>query len=526
MAPPRDPNASPPPAVSARLRALATRDVDAQVLRALARAAQGNLVGALAAWRAAVEGGAAPALVALAGPIFTRIEGRGPRAEAPPPAPPPEPASPAWARAWAGDLEGARRLVEGEGEGRSALGLRGVLDVLEGRPAEGIARLDRAIAAGGGEELVLHRIRALVRLGRIEEARVALLALVDRESLARRTLIALVHARGTDGTAGFRASYERVSATESYLNGLFSNDLPDLVGRPALDRALESPETLAALLDGVLDRLAGNFGLAPTVAEQGPDGERRFVRLVLSPVTRTLAVEALNALRHVGVAGVEAAFAAIRARHPRSVHVHTYRGELLLWLGRYREAAREFFAARRIEPTRWADIGVLAALTLTGHNRRAYQMALLAEQSFAYIPGGTLPVYRGVLRRRSGDLAGAIEDLSTALDAKPTRVGVRIELCLALRATGRGSEAIPHAADLAREAPALLVDAAEARGLDWRTEPALLFADEVFEEALRAMRGNRSSSIVTWIDRRGELRILEPRAALEQEARRALSGSA
>jgi hypothetical protein len=50
-------------------------------------------------------------------------------------------------------------------------------------------------------------------------------------------------------------------------------------------------------------------------------------------------------------------------------------------------------------------------------------------------------------------------------------------------------------------------------------------ADDVLEDVLQAMRGNRSSSVVTWFDRTGTLRALESRQALQGEAGRALSGN-
>jgi hypothetical protein len=130
-----------------------------------------------------------------------------------------------------------------------------------------------------------------------------------------------------------------------------------------------------------------------------------------------------------------------------------------------------------------------------------------------------------MLRRRTGDLDGAVEDLSAALATKPTRVGARIELCLALRAAGRRVEATEHAAALARDAAPALVDAAEALGISFRREPARLVGDDVLEEVLRAMRGNRSSAVVTWVDRAGAVRVLEPPDVLQEQARRALSGN-
>ncbi len=451
-----------------------------------------------------------------------RVEGRPLWGVPPAPHAPAEPASEAWERAWAGDLGAARRLVEGRPDDVEKLGVLGATSVLERQSEAAVALLDRALALGGGQDLALFRTRALVHLGRVDEARRALVSLDGGEPFARRVLMAIVRVRSGHTFPTFRRWARAVVESQVHFNGLFSNELPALVGRAAVAHALESPGSLTGFLDNVLDRMAGNLGPSPTFAEVGPDGTRRFVRLDLPRLTRQDAVEALHSLRHQGPAPAEAALTAILRRNPRSIHAHCYRGELYLWLGRYDEAWRDFAAARRIEPPRWADIGMVAILTLTGRLQRARLMAVYAKLHFSSIPGGTLPVYRGMLRRRMGDLDGAIDDLGFSVAAKPSRIGARIELCLALRAAGRPAEAAEHEAVLGREAASLLVDVADARGLDWRREPARLVEDEVLEGALRAMRGNRSSSIVTWFDHRGELRVLEALDVLANEAQRAL----
>ncbi len=390
--------------------------------------------------------------------------------------------------------------------------------MLERRSEEALSLLDRAIELGGDENLVLLRARALIHLHRLDDARLALSGLGDGESFARRAVIALVSLRSGHNERDFATWRRRVSTCETHLNGFYANELPAVVGHEELERAFGGPRDLGDLLERLLDRMAGNLGLAPTLSEIGPGGERRFVPVAVPRSTRALSVEALNSLRHAGPASVEAALTALRVRYPRSVHPLCYRGELHLWLGRYDEAWRDFVAASRIAPARWAHIGLLAVLVLTGRHWRARLAAAYADRRHDFIPAGTLPVYRGVLRRRMGDLVGAIADLGAAVDAKPTRVGARMELVLALRSAGRHGAATEHAAVVVRDAAPVLVDAAAALALPFHREPALLAGDEAFEEALRSMRGNRSSSIVTWLDRRGNLRVLEPRAALEQAA--------
>jgi tetratricopeptide (TPR) repeat protein len=498
-------------------------DTDALVVRALSRVAEGDVVGGLAAWRAAVQGEVAPHVALQARPLFSSVEGREMSGDVSPPPPPAEPASPAWALAWAGDLGAARRLAEAQADGPEAWGLLGVLDVLERRSASGLALLDRAIAGGGGEALQPHRARALLQLGRLTEAARAMSRSIERESLGQRVLQALVAVRGGLLLPTFASWRRRVVASDYKYNGLFGTELPAIVGRAALDHAFESRAALANVLEGILDRMAGNLGESPTFAEIAPTG-RRFVRIEAPLPPRTRAMAALEALRHVGPARTEAALTELLVRRPRSLHAHTHRGELYLWLGRYDEAWRDFVAARRIEPVRWADIGMVAVLTLTGRLRRARLAAFYAHHHFPSIPGGTLPVYRGVMRRRIGDLEGAIVDRRAALAGKPTRLGARMELCLALRAAGLMEADSEHAAVLLRDAAPVLVDAADAIGLDWRTEPARLTGSDVLEEALTAMRGNRSSGLVTWIDRTRTLRVLTPLAELRVRAAQVLAG--
>lgn len=496
-------------------------DANALAVRALSRTASGDFLGALAAWRGAVEGGAAPDLLARARPVLTRVEGCGPRDGTPPPAPAAGPATPAWALAWAGDLEAARRLAELGSENADSLGLLGALDVLARRPARGIELLERAIALGGEETLALHRARALVHLGRAEDARRALAELADGESVSRRTVQALA-----DVACGYYPPIlqtgRRAAKSQGMYNGFYERALPALVGAAELDRAFRSPEALTAVLEALLDRMAGNLGRSTTFAEVEPGGGRRFVHVSVPPTPRDEAVQALNSVRHVGAAAAEAALISLRESHPRAVHPLTYLGELYLWLGRYDDAFRAFDGAGRIERARWGSIGVLAVLVFTGHTRFARAAAFHAAQSFPPLRGSTLPVYRGILRRRIGDLEGAIEDLRAAIEVKASRIGARMELCLALRAAGRRAEALEHATAIVRDGAPILVDAAETRGIDWRLEPGVLVGDDVLEAALGAMRGNRSSSLVTWIDRAGGLRVLEPRWALEQDAKRAL----
>ncbi len=428
-----------------------------------------------------------------------------------------------WASLWAGDVEAAHRFVREHPDDPSAGAVLGVAHLLAGRPSEALTVLERELARDDHDDtLVLHRVRALVNLDRLDEARKTLSSLGDGETFARRVLIALVDAKQWAGKpADFRRVSEALAESETYLNGLLSTALPAIVGRSALHDAFSSREALSTLLEDLLARMAGNLGLPPTVAETTETVERRFVPLAVPETTRDAASAPLRSLASEGVTETFAAFDRVFARHPRSVHVRCYRGELHLWLGRWDDAWADFAWTDSIERTRWADIGRLAVLTLTGRLEEAGRLAVETEQRFPPIARGTLPVYRGALRRRTGALEGAIADLEHAVSMKPSRLGARIELCLALRSAGKDSSA--HAARIVHEAAPLLIDVADARGADWRREPTVLLDDAVLEDALLAMRGNRSSSLVTWMDRAQHLRILQTPSGLAERAQRILS---
>ncbi|MDI3289482.1 hypothetical protein [Polyangium sp. 15x6] len=215
-------------------------------------------------------------------------------------------------------------------------------------------------------------------------------------------------------------------------------------------------------------------------------------------------------IRSRAPADVLGEFDAILRDHPRSHHPHAYRGELLLWLGRVDEAEEDFRRGLVIQPrARWLHIGMGAVHVL----RDEYAAALACfQRSIDCAPalvGPTLYGVRGEAHRLRGDLSAAVEDLARTCRDTPSRASAWVNLWLAENDLGHAEARDAAWKELTRRAPWLLADAAEeALGLalpaveDERARRATL------EHALRMLRGNRSSSCVTYFTRDGELRTV------------------
>jgi tetratricopeptide (TPR) repeat protein len=183
-----------------------------------------------------------------------------------------------------------------------------------------------------------------------------------------------------------------------------------------------------------------------------------------------------------------------------------YRGEVLLWLGRYGEAREDFLAALKIrDDTRWAYVGLGAVELLSGRPEAALEMLELGIVR-AKGPGPTTYAYRGEAYRLLGDLPKAIADLTCACGDWPSRAGARVNLALAHGAAGDSAAQDSAYRRLLDLLPGLLADAARAAGLASAMTSSAAVQRRLLEQARAMMRGNRSSVLGTWYDGAGRLR--------------------
>ncbi|MBK9752544.1 MAG: hypothetical protein IPO88_03380 [Nannocystis sp.] len=446
-----------------------------------------------------------------------------------------------------GDRAGAAAWAARAGAGGRPLALRvaGASDMSSGTWSAALARFDEALALADEATTWLWRAEALLRLGRDAEAADAL----TRAGTGGRgdnfvaALLRLLLAARAAPDAELRPLHVEAFAAALHEQG------------PELGRALEVG-TLAAgavAVEAALRRLGGSreaplswcdvpvpgdspllhehvpwdsqpkvhehvpWDSQPRVHEHVPwDMLTRLRRFASRGGPRRASRSALGTIRGAEAGRVLARFAGVIAAHPASSLPICHRGELRLWLGDVDAAVADLDAALAISPhTRWAYIGRTMAALLQGD-----PAAALAEDARGVaMMGGEGPavyVHRGEALRRLGRPEAALLELRRAVGLHPGRLGAWLNLGLSHAALGGhgGHAGLAAVFDRLRErSPGLVSDAAAACGLAaWRDpdDPVPAAAQQaVLARALVMLRGNRSSSLVTYFTEQGQLRVAQ-----------------
>lgn len=287
------------------------------------------------------------------------------------------------------------------------------------------------------------------------------------------------------------------SFRDNFHDGLFEYTLPAWIGQERIDRALAKPAVMEAEMQAVLTETSGNRSAAPTrVVER--DGKRGLEKLPKVARAREQSAGALKLLRTGTVDDVFQRFTELRERFPESPHPHCYRGELWLWLGEYDEAIADFDRGLEHTPVRWGYVGKAATYILQNNIEAADEQLALCAQKFTPIPGATTHVYVGELRRCQERWDEAEYELKEGLRAKPHRHAAAMNLALTYLATGRAEEAEPIWRRVWRALPALLFRAGANLGIPAQERTSMKHIVPMVGEALKMMRGNRSSHLITY----------------------------
>lgn len=223
--------------------------------------------------------------------------------------------------------------------------------------------------------------------------------------------------------------------------------------------------------------------------------------------------QALQSIRSAPPERALALLDAAVARWPGSSLPLAHRGELRLWLGDDLGARADLEAALAKNPrTRWAYVGLTLLLHRTGDSAGALATSDRGIAQMRNTVGPAVYAHRAGARLATGDVAGALADLEHAVASHPTRIGAWVELGLVHRA--RGDEAgLARAFDHLRgHAPGLISDAAAAAGAPaWGDMSFMPCPDDqaaILTAALAMLRGNRSSTCVTYFTPAGQLRTV------------------
>lgn len=406
---------------------------------------------------------------------------------------------------WRGDVADATRraaLAPGPVGRAGALRIRGQLALASGSFDHALADLSAALALHETSEAHLARAEALIELRRWDEA---------HDALSRATALAGGYLAAAWMLRFLAAAGERPDP-DAPVNPRqieeFAEALAELTptGAEALAAGLQGP--LVAATRDALARLGLNRSIYPTCTN-GHVLRRLSTRTGVRHASR----QALQAIRTASPARALALFDAVLARWPRSSLPLAHRGELRLWLGDDAAARADLEAAIAVNPrTRWAYVGLTLLAARAGDPAGALAISDRGIAQMRDTVGPAVFAHRAGARRALGDLAGALADLRQAVALHPTRIGAWVELGLALGT----SDDLPGLAGaweaLRARAPGLVSDAAAELGLaaweDMSESPCPTDQLSILGRALDLLRGNRSSTCVTYVTGGGRLRTV------------------
>ncbi len=280
---------------------------------------------------------------------------------------------------------------------------------------------------------------------------------------------------------------------------------------------IESPdaEKMRALLEQAIEALSGNRSPYATMRFQGTNARK-------IPHQSGPRFESRRVLQSIAVeppAQVLLRFGEVIERYPRSPTPLCHRGELLMWFGRYDDAFSDFESALAITVARWGYIGRGAAELCLGDPERALATFEEGVEKLHGTTGPSLFIYRGEAYLRTGRLDDALRDLRHSTESTPRRISAWLLLALTLMQKGDCQGADAALAEFSRRSMGLLYDARNETGIE-----SLSFAQHpeptraLLEHILVMMRGNRSSTCITYFTAEGQLRGV-PNRAPDHDAR-------
>ena len=450
---------------------------------------------------------------------------------------------------WTGDADAASacaaRLRAEESPHAAACRIDAAVKILQGNPTGAIPLLDAALRDLPDDgEAYLWRAEAHLRLGHRGEAKRD----ADRSMYRGPSFAAeLIHllAELVPGRVP-RAIWEHLlpeleqicpearTVLAAHNARTMSKILSLIAGAGGSSATL--PSTVAAnglipLLERALFAMRGNRTPFATFVRE--DGTLVRVRPAISPRDASR-----DTIQLIKIASPEETFRHLEgvfAQFPESSMPWVYRGELHLWLGRYDDARADLERAIAVHrQTRWAWYGLACLDLLAGDPERALATCAAGIEALDNTEGPMALLCRGEAYRLLGRLREARDQLERSCEVNPTRLSSWVNLALVHGLAGDRAAQRDVVRRLAGTAGALLCEAALELGPDVFRFMVLerghaddhvpsAGADEMIDRLLHhilfMMRGNRSSSCVTYFAADGQMRqVIEGIAAPSTEA--------
>lgn len=359
---------------------------------------------------------------------------------------------------------------------------------------DALARLEAAVEAGALPEAQLWRAEARFQAGDEDGALADIDAVVPRIggfSLPASLLRQVIEHRRSERAGKHLANSVR---------GLIATLEPGLVALGFEPERLRADLGRAEGAEAVLRELWETLG--SDRAPQGPRSARFDARRCLETIALFPGDEVLRR------------FDALVAATPDDPMAVVHRGELRFWLGDAQGARRDFAESLRVrQGTRWGFIGQIGVYGLGGDLAMAREMA---RQEVAVLDsvGPSTHVYLGEALLEAGELDEAAERLDFAIDLHPTRLGAQVSRAVIAARRGEREVLLRHVLGLRKVAAPMLACACDDAGVSQQAvwpDGTELGSDAVLGAVLGrarvAMRGNRSSSCLTWYGSDGTMRL-------------------
>jgi tetratricopeptide (TPR) repeat protein len=440
---------------------------------------------------------------------------------------------------WIGDLGGALAFAERiravDPNAASARRIEAAVAVLQGQPAKALPILDALIPSAPNDgEAYLWRAEAHLRMGNKSAAQRD----ADRSMYHGYTFAALaIHLLGqlVPGPAP-RAIWQHLLPELEQLcedaRAVLADHTCDDEGRRVRAPRSSQPDPrgpalvqahgLIALLERSLRAMRGNR--TPLATWVRSDGTLLRLRRPKSP--RDAARDAMQLIRLASPEETLHVLDGVAACFPDSSMPWVYRGELRLWLGHYAAARDDLERAIAVHrQTRWAWYGLACLDLVAGDPERALATCAEGIRVMDDTEGPVAFLCRGEAYRALARLDDARAQLKRSCELNPTRLSAWVNLALVHGLAGDRTEQREVVRRLSEAAPAFLSEAAlelgddafravvlEARRGGSTAGPPAAVVDGLLQHMLAMMRGNRSSSFITYFTADGQMRHVPQRS--------------